>query len=92
MFTARGRIAMIASTAPGDRATGVGTGSPVARLGRAARQFSPRIRVVSARGSHTAHVYGVGGGRVTYVAVTRSAELRDPAQLRSDLNAAGLAY
>ena len=92
VFNARGRISMIASTAPGDRANGVGTGALAIRLGRAARRLSPGVWVESARGTRTAYVYGVRGRRVAYVAVVRGAELGDTSQLSSDLRAAGLAY
>ncbi|HUE26239.1 MAG TPA: hypothetical protein VMP89_05655, partial [Solirubrobacteraceae bacterium] len=92
VFNARGRIAMIASTAPGDRAHGIGAGSPAAALGRSARPLLRGVWVESARGSRAAYVYGLRGGRVSYVAVIQAAQLRDPGQLRSDLNAAGLAY
>jgi hypothetical protein len=89
VFNAHGHISMIASTAPGDRASGVAAGSSAAGLGRAVLSG---VFVRPAPQSRTAFAYGVRGGRVVYVAVIRAAELSDPAQLRSDLKAAGLAY
>ncbi len=92
VFNNRARISMIARSAPGDRVNGVGPGSSATRLGRGVRRLSAGVWVESARGSRAAYVYGVRGGRVAYAAVVGATELGDPAQLRSDLSAAGLAY
>ena len=92
VFNARGRVSLIASTARGDRAGGIGEGSSASRLARVAQRVLPAVWAERLGSSRSAYVYGVRSGRVAYVAVVRSAELRDVAQLRSDLQAAGLAY
>jgi hypothetical protein len=92
VFNAGGRISLIASTARGDRIDGIGTGSTVSRLAGAARQLPGGVWTRASGRSHNAYVYGVRDGRVVYVALVRSSELRDPVQLRTDLLAAGLAY
>ena len=71
VFNARGRIAMVVSTA-------------APRPGGPAREVMPGVWVGGP------YVYGVSGGRVRYVAVAAPSELRSTAQLRSDLQAAGL--
>jgi hypothetical protein len=91
VFNNRGRIAMIASTAPGDRAGGFGRGVSAAGLRRRTGRLMPGLllgRRLSKGGAR--FVYGVSGGRIRFVAVAAAAELRSAARLRSDLGAAGL--
>jgi hypothetical protein len=92
VFNARGRVALVATTARGDRAGGIGPGSSAGRIAGAAQLVLPGVRAQRAGASRSAYVYGIRGGRVAYIAVVRLAELRDLAQLRSDLQAAGLSY
>jgi microsomal dipeptidase-like Zn-dependent dipeptidase len=67
VLTPRGRVALVASTARRHRARGVGPGARAARLGVTAR----RALVVRRAGGGARFVYGVRGGRVRWVAVTR---------------------
>lgn len=89
VFNARGRIAMIASTAPGSRASGIAPGASARRLGRRARRLIPGVWVGRRLRTGARYVYGVRGGGVGLVAITGAPELRRPARLRSDLHAAG---
>jgi hypothetical protein len=89
VFNTRGRITLIASTAPGNRADGIGSGAPSRRLGRRARRLLPGVRVAPGPSAGSRYLYGIRGGRVRFVAVTTAAELRHAARLRSDLRAAG---
>ncbi len=90
VFNARGRIALIASTARGDRAGGIGVGALARRLARSAHRLMPGVWVGRRLASGVRYVYGVSGRRVRYAAVTTAAELRSSKGLRSALRAAGL--
>jgi hypothetical protein len=85
VLSARGRVAMITSTAAGDSAGGIGPGDSAGRLGSHARQLMPGVWL-----GPNGRVYGARGGRVSFVAVATASELRSAAQLRSDLRAASL--
>jgi hypothetical protein len=90
VFNARGRVVMIASTAPGDRAGGFAPGRPARRLSRRANRMMPGVWVGRKLRAGARYVYGVRAGRVRFVAVTTAPELRSAALLRSGLRAAGL--
>jgi hypothetical protein len=90
VFNARGRVVMIASTAPGDRAGGIAPGHPARRLDRRARRLMPGVWVGHRLRAGARYVYGVRGGRVRFVAVATAPELRRAALLQSGLRAAGL--
>ncbi len=83
VFNSRGRIALIASTASGERAGTLRVGSRAQAAGR--RVFGS---VWIARGGR--YVYGMRGGRIRFVAAVTRTEVRSHARLRSDLRAAGL--
>ena len=85
LFNARGRIAMIASSAKGGRAGRIGPGASASGLSGRARELTPGVWVGGGR-----YVYGIRSGRVSFVATATAAELRSAAKLRSDLQAAGL--
>jgi hypothetical protein len=89
VFDGGGRIATIASTAPGDRAGAIGPGSSARRLSRRAHRLTTGVWVGAELRGGARYVYGVQGGRIRFVAVSTASELRKPALLRSDLNAAG---
>lgn len=78
-----------ASTAPGNRASGIAPGASARRLGRRARRLIPGVWVGRRLRTGARYVYRVRGGRVGLVAITGAPELRRPARLRSDLHAAG---
>ena len=90
VFNARGRIAMIASTAPQDRASGIAPGTPARRLGRRAHRLMPGVWVGRKLRAGARYVYGIRAGRVDFVAITTARELHRAARLRSDLQAARL--
>ncbi|HEV3230052.1 MAG TPA: Coagulation factor 5/8 type domain-containing protein [Solirubrobacteraceae bacterium] len=95
LFNGSGQLSMIASTAPGDLAGRIGPGSRARRLRRRARRVMPGVWVGRRTRAGTRYVYGVRRGRVRFVAVTtastrRARARRSKAQLRSDLQAAGL--
>lgn len=92
-FDARGRVSLAATTAPGHRRLKLGRGSPAKalqrRFGRRLRNAVPGVRRV-ASGSSRQLVFGVGRGKVTFVAVADRALLRNRAALRRQLRRAGL--
>ena len=91
VFNAAGKVALIATTATGDKANGIGVGATIARLRSAGRRAWPPGLWEGRRLAHGArYVYGVRGGRVRYVAVAGAGELRKVSRLRADLSAAGL--
>jgi hypothetical protein len=103
VFDASGQVSMIASTAPGDLANRIGPGSRIRHLRRRLRRVLPSVwvtrtrrathrtrRATHRRRARTRYVYGIRGRRVRFVAVTTASDLRNKAQLRSDLQAAGL--
>jgi hypothetical protein len=77
-----GRVVLVASTAPGHRARGIGPGAK--RSGGA-----PSLRVRRARGG-ARFVYGVRRGRVRFVAVASRPVAADRRRLRAHLRLAGL--
>ena len=89
VFDANGRLAMIVSTAKGDVASGVGPGSPVRRLTRRTRRLSVGVWMLRSRSGTARYLYGVRGGRVSFVAVAATSEISNAATLRADLQAAG---
>jgi hypothetical protein len=89
VWSSRGRLRLVASTAPRHAARGVRTGSTF----RAARRAFPGLRRVRAgvyghRGSQTA--LGVRSGRVRFVALAERGLLRAPRLLRAYLRRARL--
>jgi hypothetical protein len=87
VFNARGRVALIASTARGDRAGGIRTGSAAQRR---KRRFAPGVFLGRRLRGGRRYVYGVRGGRVRFVAIATATELRSAKRLRADLRAAHL--
>jgi hypothetical protein len=90
VFDARGRVAMIASSARGHSAGGAGPGTPVASIARRSTPSIHGVLVGPRRPGGARYVYGVRGGRIRFVAVAAASELRTPERLRSDLRAAGV--
>ena len=90
LFNARGRVALIATNAPGDLAGGIGPGSAASGLGGQASQLGGGVWVGRSLRRGARYVYVVSGGRVRFVALATAAELRSPARLRADLRAAHL--
>jgi hypothetical protein len=91
VFNAAGRVALIATTARGQRANGVATGASTARLRqRRATRLASGLWEGRKLAGGARYVYGVRGGQVRFVAVAGRAELRKVSSLRADLRAAGL--
>jgi hypothetical protein len=79
-----GRVTLVASTAPGHQARGIG-----AAASGAARSASARLgRLARRPGTH--FVYGVRRNRVTYVAVASRRVASSPERLRAHLRLARL--
>jgi hypothetical protein len=91
VFNARGRVVLIASTARGQLAAGIGPGARTRALRTVrARQLVRGVWVLG-KGNHGArYVYGVRGGRVRFAALASAHELGSRSRLRADLRAAGL--
>jgi hypothetical protein len=89
VLTPGGRVALVASTAPGHRALGVRTGMRASRLSRRVRRFGRGVLVRRAREGKR-FVYGVRRGRVAYVGVASPAAAPSPGALQGYLKLAGL--
>jgi hypothetical protein len=90
VFNGGGHVALIGSTASGDRAGGIVPGTSYRRLSGHAQKLSPGVWVGRRLRGGARYVYGVSGKRVSFVAVATAAELRSASRLRSDLRGAGL--
>jgi hypothetical protein len=92
-FDARGRVSFAATTALRHRRLNIGRGSSTKalqrRFGRHLRSALPGVRRV-AGGPSRQLLFGVRGGRVTFVAVADSALARNRTALRRQLRRAGL--
>jgi hypothetical protein len=87
VLSPEGRVALVASTARGHRARGVGHGAKASRLRPTAR--GSRLRVRPAGGGKR-FVYGVRRGRVRFVAVASRQVASSSKRLRAHLRLAGL--
>jgi microsomal dipeptidase-like Zn-dependent dipeptidase len=85
---ADGRVAMVASTARGHRAGGIGPGARASRLA-GTRAAGKGLRVRDAGGGARI-VYGVRGGKVRFVAVAARSVAQRPGRLTRHLRLAGL--
>ena len=90
VFNPAGHVALIAGTARGDRANGIGVGASLARVKRGATRRASGLWVGRRLARGARYVYVVRGNRVRSVAVAAAPELRRVAGLRADLRAAGL--
>jgi hypothetical protein len=88
VFTPRGRVGLVASTAAVHRALGRSPGDPASRLSRKARKFGKGLRIRSAGGGRR-YVYGVRKGRITFVALAGRTASRTPKVLRGYVRKAG---
>jgi hypothetical protein len=85
VFNTGGKVALIASTARGDRAAAYAPGASARRVARRLHRLIPGV-YAGARLAHGArYIYGVRDGRVTFVAVAAASELRSHAALKTDL-------
>jgi hypothetical protein len=83
VLTPRGRVALIASTAPGNRAKGIGPGAPARRLRGFAHPAGGGVFIAPL--GRSVGVYAVRGGVIRTVGVTAPSLAGDPAKLRSYL-------
>jgi hypothetical protein len=90
VFSGAGHVALIGSTASGDRAGGIATGASTRRLHGHASKLASGLWVGRKLRGGARYLYGVSGKRVSFVAVATAPELRTSSRLRSDLRAAGL--
>jgi hypothetical protein len=90
VFSHRGRVELVTTTARGHRSGRVHPGSPA----RAARRAYPRRRAFGRglfrAGRSSSRVIGIRRGRVRYIAVARGRLLSRPRALRRHLRLAGL--
>ena len=82
VLTPGGKVALVASTAPGNELHGIGAGDSVKKLGRRARTSDHVIYVEEGRNG----VYGVRHGVIRTVAVATPSLRAHPAKLISYLN------
>jgi hypothetical protein len=90
VFDRRGRVALVLSRAAGNRAGGIGGGSPVRLVRRRARRLAPGLWVGRRMRTGARYVYGVRGARVSYVAVVSAGVARRRGAVRADLAAGGV--
>ena len=89
VFTSRGRVGMVTSTASSHRAAGLGVGTRASRVAARTVPFGTGIRARRLAGGRT-YLYGVRTGRVRWVAVTATSVGKSPKLARSYLRRAGL--
>ncbi len=87
-FTPKGIVGFVGSTVRRHRIDGVGAGTKTSRI-RGARTLARGIRVRNA-GAGKRYLYGVGGGKVRWVAVATREASRTRAALRRYVRLAGL--
>ena len=85
---AKGRVALVGTTAA--RKRGVSSGSSIRRLRRSYRHRTAVGRSIVRAGPRSTRIFGIRGGKVRHVAVTRARTIAHPKLLRSYLRAAGL--
>ena len=86
-FSPQGNAALLATTAPRNRIAGVGHGSRASAIPSGARSFGRGV-MVAAAGKGRSYVYGVGNGRVRFVALATTTATKSPAALRAYLQMA----
>jgi len=89
VLTRAGRVGLVASTARGHRAGGLGRGMRASRLRASTKRFGPGLRVRRA-GAGARFVYGVRRGRVRFVAVASRPLASSRRRVRAHLRLAGL--
>ena len=90
VFDSHGRVTLIASSARGNSAGGIGPGSGVSALVGHATRLRAGVWVGPALSHGARYVYVLRNGRVHAVALTAAGELRGAGRLRADLHAAHL--
>jgi hypothetical protein len=91
VFKSAGKVALIASTATGTKAGGVGLGAAAARLRKhGATRLASGLWEGRKLSGGARYVYSVRGGKVRSVALAGAGELHSVSRLRADLRAAGM--
>ncbi|MTD46645.1 hypothetical protein GKE82_20710 [Conexibacter sp. W3-3-2] len=89
LFTSRGRVGLVASTAAGHTAGGLGVGDRATRLQGRTEAFGANVRARRLPGGGRI-LYGIRDGRVRFTAVAAASVARTPAQAARALRQAGL--
>jgi hypothetical protein len=89
-FTRRGRVALVATTAPRHGNRRIHPGTRVRALRRAYRRTRALGRTLLRANPRSPRLFGVRRGRVRYIAVTSRATIRNRRTLRARLRYAGL--
>ncbi|WP_372789963.1 hypothetical protein, partial [Paraconexibacter sp.] len=89
VFTTRGRVGLITSTAKGHRASGVAIGAKASKLKGKTISYGKNIRARKL-GKGAMFLFGVKKGRVAWIGVTSTSVAKTPARARSYLKLAGL--
>jgi microsomal dipeptidase-like Zn-dependent dipeptidase len=89
-FTPSGRVGLVASTARHHTAGGIRAGTRASRLGARAQPFGRGLRVGPPRRNGARLVYGVRGGRVSFVGVASGTAAAGPVRLAGYVRAARL--
>ena len=90
VFSRRGRVALVATTARAHGNRGIRPGSSRQAVQRAYSRYRPVGRGLYRANSRSPRLIGFRGGRVRYFAVASRALLRNPRALRRHLRLAGL--
>ena len=91
VFTRRGRVALVATTAPHHGNRRIHPGVKTSKLRRAYPRRRGIGRALLRANPHSPRFFGISHGRVRYVAVTRRRTIRHRRTLRRFLRYAGLA-
>ena len=90
VFNARGRVAMLLSSAHGYQVEGIAPGSRVAFVARVGRSLGSGLWLGRRLAHGSRFVYGVRHGRVSFLGLVSGADARSLRSLRSDVHAASL--
>lgn len=91
VFDTGQHVAFVGTSSRGDRAGAISPGSSARSLPRVAKRLASDLWLSRASQGGVRYVYGVGGGKVRYIAVAGGDTARSASQLRADAHAAGLA-
>ncbi len=89
VFTTRGRVGLVTSTAKGHKASGIAIGARASKLKGKTTPFGKNIRARKL-GKGAMFLFGVKNGRVAWIGVTATSVSKTPARARSYLKLAGL--
>jgi hypothetical protein len=90
VFNRRGHVVLIGTGAHGYRAGALAPGLPARDLSSHARRWMAGVWIGHSLRSGARYLYGVSGGRISFVALVAAGDSRSRSTLRSDLQAAHL--